>query len=458
MGRNWLKWLFTFEGRVGRVEYLVAGVLLAALKYGIDRWMVSRSGMQLHLWTYEFPSLGMTPVWTAQSKRLYLELWAVTIPFFWAGISLTVRRLRDAGKNIAASLLFFVPLVKIALFLALIFTPTDAGAFDEERLDDSGANDRVGRDVVLGAIFAAVIGITLIAFGTRYLLTYAWGLFLGIPFLMGFVASWFVNRRGIQPARHAVNASAAAIVLTGLGLIGMAFEGVICLAMAFPLAAPFCIAGGLMARSILMGKSPQTAPGAFTACIVLLPVMMVGERAAKMEPPVNAVTTSIVIDAPVDVVWKNVISFPPLAPPEETIFKAGVAYPIAGQIVGSGVGAVRYCRFSTGDFVEPITTWDEDRLLAFNVVAQPPSLRELSPWEIVPPHIERNYTRSQHGQFRLVALDDHRTLLEGTTWYQNYLWPQQYWREWSDGIVHRIHLRVLKHVKAQAEIAVLSGK
>jgi hypothetical protein len=96
-------------------------------------------------------------------------------------------------------------------------------------------------------------------------------------------------------------------------------------------------------------------------------------------------------------------------------------------------------------------------LLAFNVVAQPPSLRELSPWEIVPPHIEKNYMRSQHGQFRLTALDAHRTLLEGTTWYQNYLWPQQYWREWSDGIVHRIHLRVLRHVKQQAEMAVRNG-
>jgi len=230
--RNWLKWLFTFEGRVGRVEYLVAGLVLATVKFGIDRWIVGRSGMQLHVWTYELPSITMMPVWTQKTSRLFLTLWAITIPFFWAGISLTVRRLRDAGRNIAASLLFFVPLVKIALFLALAFTPTDAGAFGEERLDDSGANDRVGRDVVLGAIFAAVIGTILIAFGTRYLLTYAWGLFLGVPFFMGFAASWFVNRDGIRPARYAVNASVAAIVLTGLGLIGMAFEGVICLAMA----------------------------------------------------------------------------------------------------------------------------------------------------------------------------------------------------------------------------------
>ena len=121
------------------------------------------------------------------------------------------------------------------------------------------------------------------------------------------------------------------------------------------------------------------------------------------------------------------------------------------MIRGRGIGAVRYCRFSTGDFVEPITKWDEGRLLAFDVVAQPVAMRELSFAEITPPHLERNYMRSRSGQFRLVPLAGGRTRLEGTTWYQNYFWPQPYWRMWSDYIVHRIHMRVLLHVKAEAE-------
>jgi uncharacterized membrane protein YhaH (DUF805 family) len=451
VGRNWWKWLFTFEGRVNRAEYLVAGVLLTVLKYAID-WSLMRSFglLKFHPWTYELPPLALVPTGHGMT-RPFLILWAVAIPFFWIGISLTVRRLRDAGMNLGLACLFFVPWVKLGLFVVLAMVPGEVEVFDAETVAEASGEGGSGRDGVLGVIVAAVVGVLLINFGTRYLLTYAWGLFLGVPFLIGFVASWFLNRNGIRPAKQAVAASLVALVLSGLGLIGMALEGVICLVMALPLAFPFAIGGALVARAILKGGRPQVAPGAFTACVAVLPMMMVGERAAKIEPPVNAVTTSIVIDAPVDVVWRNVISFPPLGPPEEMIFKAGVAYPIAGQIVGSGVGAVRYCRFSTGDFVEPITTWDEDRLLAFNVVAQPPSMRELSPWEIVPPHIERNYMRSQHGQFRLVALDERRTLLEGTTWYQNYLWPQAYWREWSDGIVHRIHLRVLRHVKAQAE-------
>jgi len=77
-------------------------------------------------------------------------------------------------------------------------------------------------------------------------------------------------------------------------------------------------------------------------------------------------------------------------------------------------------------------------------------MRELSPSKVTPPHILRNYMRSRRGQFR-PALSDRRTLLEGTTWYQNYFWPQAYWRAWSDGIVQQIHLRLLRHVKQQAK-------
>ena len=43
------------------------------------------------------------------------------------------------------------------------------------------------------------------------------------------------------------------------------------------------------------------------------------------------------------------------------------------------------------------------------------------------------------------------TRLEGTTWYQHGLWPSQYWRLWSDAIIHKIHLRVLRHIRDEVE-------
>jgi hypothetical protein len=42
-------------------------------------------------------------------------------------------------------------------------------------------------------------------------------------------------------------------------------------------------------------------------------------------------------------------------------------------------------------------------------------------------------------------------LIEGTSWYSHGLEPAEYWRLWTDYIVHGVHRRVLEHIKAMAE-------
>jgi hypothetical protein len=112
---------------------------------------------------------------------------------------------------------------------------------------------------------------------------------------------------------------------------------------------------------------------------------------------------------------------------------------------------VRRCEFSTGAFVEPISAWDEPRRLAFDVTAQPPALRELSPYGTIgAPHLGGAF-RARRGEFRLIALPHGRTRLEGSTWYELDMAPAVYWRPWTDALVHAIHLRVLRHVKRLAE-------
>lgn len=108
------------------------------------------------------------------------------------------------------------------------------------------------------------------------------------------------------------------------------------------------------------------------------------------------------------------------------------------------------CAF-TGPFIDPIEVWDEPRLLKFSVTSNPAPMREWTPYEAVhPPHLE-GFLVSSGGQFLLERLDSGGTRLEGTTWYRHSLWPAGYWRLWSDELIHRIHMRVLKHIKAEAE-------
>ncbi len=53
--------------------------------------------------------------------------------------------------------------------------------------------------------------------------------------------------------------------------------------------------------------------------------------------------------------------------------------------------------------------------------------------------------------FKLVGLEGGGTRLIGRTWHTLNMRPHAYWTIWADWIVHRIHARVLRHIKRLAE-------
>ena len=87
--------------------------------------------------------------------------------------------------------------------------------------------------------------------------------------------------------------------------------------------------------------------------------------------------------------------------------------------------------------------------LGFSVSAQPPPMRELSPYRhVLAPHLD-GYLQVRSGEFLLVPLPGGRTRLEGRTRYELRVFPAAYWSLWSDALIHAIHARVLEHVKAE---------
>src|SRR5690606_4939333 len=237
------------------------------------------------------------------------------------------------------------------------------------------------------------------------------------------------------------------------GLLIFAIEGVICIAMAAPIGLLLTWVGSLIGYAII-NKTPNNAPTTMLILIGIIPTMAFIEK--DKEPTLTSRITAIEINADPQTVWKNVVEFPQLDEPTEFIFKTGIAYPIDAKIEGTGVGAVRHCNFTTGSFVEPITVWDEPRLLKFDVVEQPEPMKELSFWDIDAPHLH-DYFVSKQGQFKLIELPNGNTLLEGTTWYYHNIRPTFYWQIWSDHIIHKIHERVLTHIKKNAENEKKSG-
>lgn len=272
---------------------------------------------------------------------------------------------------------------------------------------------------------------------------YGWMLFAVVPLLLGAIAAWWTQPRGAGAAAWAgVMANALG---TGL-LLALRKEGMICIVMACPLILPLGALGGVLAYN----ASQRMHGGGAAAMLAVLPIGAVGWDVTA-RPELFEVRSAIEVAATSEQVWKHVVTFSDLPEPTEWYFRTGLAYPKRAHILGSGPGAIRYCEFSTGAFVEPIEVWDEPHLLQFRVTQSPAPMHEWSPYADVTPKHLHGYLISKRGEFRLTPLGGNRTLLEGRTWYQHGLWPAEYWRWWSQAIIHRIHMRVLNHIKTLAE-------
>jgi hypothetical protein len=286
--------------------------------------------------------------------------------------------------------------------------------------------------------------------GIHVYANYAVGLFIWLPIFIGGLSTILYAYKNTVTKPECRNVMLSTLLIFFVGLLTFAFEGIICVIMAAPIGFLFTWLGYLLGYEIIRSKiiNPSLIAVLLT---ISVPVFMGFEYSARgNDESLRSVTTKIKINASAEKVWKNVIAFPQLTEPTELLFKAGIAYPINAEIKGKGVGAIRHCNFSTGSFVEPITVWQQPLLLRFSVSDQPASMKELSFYDLHPNHLH-GYFVSRYGQFRLLKQADGSTLLEGTTWYYNKIKPNLYWNLWSDYIVHKIHERVLTHIKQQAE-------
>ena len=478
------------NSRISGRAYFGWGVALFAFKHVLDRlaaWYVFD-----HIWplsSYFLPgrTLGLFLL-QRDELEFYAAMLVLAAPFITIGVLLTMRRLQTVGLPCGFVVLFFVPLVNLLLFLLLgvlkskprsvdaLSAPTDAAAEGDPSSSTLQAEDTATLDYAqpgavplegllaklvpdhrIANVAAAVllplpfsVGATLL--GVLVFHGYGWGVFVGLPFAQSVVSTLLYGLH--RPRRFSESAGVAflAVLTWGFVLLLMAFEGLICLIMASPLVLAMSLLGSFVGWAIQFHVfRPSNISRTITTSLVFVPLWMGVEATLNPPAPLFEVRTSLRIAAPPAHVWPQVVEFSELDPPTDWLFHTGVAYPTHAQIPGRGVGAVRYCEFSTGAFVEPIEVWDEPHLLKFSVTSNPSPMDEWSPYGgIEPPHVHGFFV-AQQGQFLLREQPDGGTILEGTTWYQHHMWPASYWRLWSDFVVHRIHARVLKHIKSNSQ-------
>jgi uncharacterized membrane protein YhaH (DUF805 family) len=448
--------VWSWHGTIGRARYLVTGFVLLAVKHNIDRILAAAFGYKwsiFNYWVLDTPA-GIKEL-TIRDATFYATLLLVALPFIWTGTVLTLRRLRDADLPLWLVIFFFLPFINLIFFTILAAIPSNDSQ-DHRWIFSSSIGRLIPKSELGSAVFGILVTAILAALETALSATglgnYGWGLFVGIPFFLGLNSSLIYGYHGPRSLGKCLLVAILSTGIVGVALFAVAIEGLICLVMALPLAVVLAVFGATM--GFVLQRRPSFSPNTLRVVSVgflLMPGLILLEYSIGEDPPLYEVKTSVVIKSDPKTVWTHVVSFSQLPPPTEAMFKTGIAYPIRADIRGQGVGAVRHCVFSTGPFVEPITVWDEPRLLRFDVTEQPRAMEELSLYSnLRPPHVE-NYLISRKGQFELKPLPDGTTLLEGTTWYQNRFWPAPYWHLWSDYIIHNIHERVLLHIKTLAE-------
>ncbi len=445
---------FTPRGRIERAPYLVYGLILLALKLSLDAAVCLLVFHQPWHWSdYLRPQSLLMAAGHRITPAFAWTMLTVAAPFAWMGICLTTQRLRAVRAPIWLVLLFFIPFLKVALIALLVLLPSrsenaPAPVPAPPAGWRSGLPESAFGSAALAVFVAALFGALCVGLSLRWRHAYVESIFIGTPFFIGFLGALLHETRRPRPLREAIGVALLALFMVGAVLVAVAFEGILCIVMAAPLALCEAVVGACVAHGF--GAALRGRGAATFSFLALMPLLMLTENSAP-SPPLISVTSEVVIDAPPAQVWPHVIGFAAIPPPHELIFRAGIAFPVRAVIEGRGVGAVRHCIFSTGEFLEPITVWEEPVHLAFDVAAQPDPLEELSPYRhLQTPHL-RGYFKSARGEFHLIALSGGRTLLRGTTWYSDRIEPQVYWRFWSDLIIHRIHLRVLDHIRAESE-------
>jgi uncharacterized membrane protein YhaH (DUF805 family) len=447
--------VFSWDGKVTRRQYLAAGSVLFAIKYVVDASVSWGFHQEWSPLMYLSPRV--SPLFRIREEPAYwLALLAVALPFLAAGLSLSARRLRDMGVKPFWCGLFLFPFLHFAFFLVLAVAPTSsppkeappAVPTDEEppvfpslaRLVPEGDGARFCLGIV-AALAIAALGLAILfvpkADTEGTLLpgdaALALGMFFGLPFGMGFWSAFIVSyRRTSASAGLAIGAGQLSL-LAGLAvLIGIAWEGVACIIMAWPILAGSTLIGSVVGH--LAAKLP--GPAITTAASVLLVILLTAhDRTHPTEAVPLVATTVIRVHAPPEVVWRQVTAVSPIDEPPAPIF-AICAMPLASTLEGEGVGARRRCVLTIGDLDETVVTWKPGRELTFVVDRAPERFAR--------------YGALQRGQFLLRA-EGEDTIVTGTTWYKLRVGPPGYWSLWTQRFVHAVHERVLDHVKRLAE-------
>jgi hypothetical protein len=429
--------VWTWNRTIDRLPYLLTGVVLFLVKFAID-WMIAARvfGQSWSLMHYLiWPNDRTLRVFDlTDTERVFaLTMLVVSLPFVWIGVILSLHRLRAAGLPMALVVFFFVPLVNLLLFLVLTLLPTQkvltveavpAQEFrrlralrQRHRRLAGDSHWRSGLVALLITVPIAVLGFVL---GAEILQSYGFSLFIGGPFALGMISVLLFGFSRPQPFGACIRLGLTAAALTGLALLALALEGVICLIMATPIVFFLTFFGALVGYVIQARPwlSDETV-GVMLAVLGALPGLMAAETVKPEEQlsfsdRVETVVTTVVLEASLEQVWDALLVTDDVSADKPLLLQIGPPIPKRCTLEGTGVGATRTCHFDLGIVEERVTGWDPPFGLHMQIV------RVTLPG--------RHWLRFERTSFVIEGLAPNKARVTRATTISSKLRPAWYWR------------------------------
>lgn len=277
--------------------------------------------------------------------------------------------------------------------------------------------------------------------------------FIGLmPIAVGFITIFIAEKRQRQSMMTWAFLPWVPMAGALLATLVVALEGAICIVMLAPLALLLSslggMCGGVAGRLIASRRSRSLS----LACVVVLPVL-VGpwEPFALEQRELRSVENVIEIQAPPEVIWRNIERVPAIHREELPVTwtrRIGFPDPVEATLSHEGVGGVRNASFQGGIvFIETVDFWEPEQRLGFSIRAG-----EI-PRTTLDEHVTIGgpYFDVLHGEYRLEALPDGNTRLHLRSEQRLSTDFNWYAHLWTEAVMSDLQQRILQVIKARCE-------
>jgi hypothetical protein len=276
---------------------------------------------------------------------------------------------------------------------------------------------------------------------------------IAAPLSIGFVSA--ISMQAERPPLASTIGAAWLATLLGIAIcMLLLLEGAICAVFMLPIALVLSTIGGLLgwlARGSIARHRRSTA-----LCVALLPLLLPQlEVLASTPSETRIVQTEIRIHAQPEIIWKNIFRVTAIRraelPPSWTQM-IGFPRPVEATLSREGIGGVRHATFEHGLlFLETVTGWEPDRLLAFTIKADT---------EHIPPTtLDRHVTIGGPyfdvltGEYRIESIAPNEAILHLTSRERLSTNFNGYAALWTDAVMRSIQKSILVVIKNRCEAA-----